>query len=194
MAEWDKRLAQMQEIKKALRRDILKLDREIESFLDRIADTDSNTAVAAYERRITKLEKDKLLKTEKLENGTHPQRSFEEMFELALTFLSNPWKLWASGRLEDKRTVLKLAFDERLSYCRNEGLRTPKTTLPFKVLGDICTQNQDMAVRQGFEPWRRFPAYTRSRRAPSTTRPPHLAMSRPDAAAGRVEGRTHPFR
>ena len=29
-----------------------------------------------------------------------------------------------------------------------------------------------LAERQGFEPWRRFPAYTRSRRAPSTTRPP----------------------
>ncbi len=29
-----------------------------------------------------------------------------------------------------------------------------------------------VAERQGFEPWRRFPAYTLSRRAPSTTRPP----------------------
>ena len=29
-----------------------------------------------------------------------------------------------------------------------------------------------MAERQGFEPWRRFLAYTLSRRAPSTTRPP----------------------
>ncbi len=29
-----------------------------------------------------------------------------------------------------------------------------------------------LADRQGFEPWRRLPAYTRSRRAPSTTRPP----------------------
>gem|GEM_PF-1982568 len=29
-----------------------------------------------------------------------------------------------------------------------------------------------LAERQGFEPWRRFPAYTRSRRAPSTARPP----------------------
>ena len=29
-----------------------------------------------------------------------------------------------------------------------------------------------MAERQGFEPWRRLPAYTLSRRAPSTTRPP----------------------
>ena len=31
-----------------------------------------------------------------------------------------------------------------------------------------------MADRQGFEPWRRSPAYTLSRRAPSTTRPPVL--------------------
>ena len=29
-----------------------------------------------------------------------------------------------------------------------------------------------MAERKGFEPSRRFPAYTLSRRAPSTTRPP----------------------
>ncbi len=29
-----------------------------------------------------------------------------------------------------------------------------------------------LAERQGFEPWRRVTAYTRSRRAPSTTRPP----------------------
>ena len=34
-----------------------------------------------------------------------------------------------------------------------------------------------MAERQGFEPWRQFPAYTRSRRAPSTTRPPLLYVS-----------------
>ena len=42
-----------------------------------------------------------------------------------------------------------------------------------------------MAVRQGFEPWRRSPAYTLSRRAPSTTRPPHHHFVHPA-----VEGRT----
>ena len=33
-----------------------------------------------------------------------------------------------------------------------------------------------MADRQGFEPWRRLPAYTLSKRAPSTTRPPVLIL------------------
>ena len=38
--------------------------------------------------------------------------------------------------------------------------------------GRTCTSREGLAERQGFEPWRRFPAYTLSRRAPSTTRPP----------------------
>ena len=37
---------------------------------------------------------------------------------------------------------------------------------------NTCAWMGVMAERQGFEPWRRFPAYTLSRRAPSTTRPP----------------------
>ena len=36
----------------------------------------------------------------------------------------------------------------------------------------IGSTPEGMAERQGFEPWRRSPAYTLSRRAPSTTRPP----------------------
>ncbi len=36
----------------------------------------------------------------------------------------------------------------------------------------VLTEEWRLAERQGFEPWRRLPAYTRSRRAPSTTRPP----------------------
>ncbi len=170
--EWELRLASLNDLKKTLRRDILKLDKQIDNLMDKIVDAESNTAITAYERRIARLEKDKLIKAEKLENGTTPQRTFEEMFELALTFLANPWKLWASTRLEDKRTVLKLAFDAPLAYCRKQGLRTPKTTIPFNILGDINMGKCKMAERKGFEPSRRFLAYALSRGAPSTTRPP----------------------
>src|SRR6056297_3992385 len=51
--------------------------------------------------------------------------------------------------------------------------------------------HRQVAERQGFEPWRRFPAYTRSRRAPSTTRPPlrQGGSSRKTARYARVERR-----
>ncbi len=148
--EWELRLASLNDMKKVLRHDILKLDKQIEAMMDKIADAESNTAITAFSRRIDRLEKDKLLKAEKLENGTAPQRPFDEMFELALQFLSNPWKLWASDRLEDKRTVLKLAFDNRLAYCRNEGFRTPQASVPFTFLGESI-QNCKMADRKKSE-------------------------------------------
>ena len=153
--EWDKRLAQMQEIKKALRREILKLDNQIETLMDRIVDAQSDTTITAYERRIARLEKDKLLKAEKLAKPTASHRGFDEMFERALTFVASPWKLWESERLEDKRTVLKLAFEGRLAYCRKEGFRAPQASEPFRFLG-LCDHNQGMADRQGFEPWKGY--------------------------------------
>lgn len=73
--------------------------------------------------------------SENIANCGKPVRGFDESFRTAMAFLANPWKLWASEALEDKRAVLKLAFADRLAYVRNEGFRTAETTLPFKVLG-----------------------------------------------------------
>jgi hypothetical protein len=60
-----------------------------------------------------------------------PQRGFNESVRTALDFLGNPRKLWDSERIEHKRTVLKLAFGDRLAYVRNEGFRTANLALPF---------------------------------------------------------------
>ena len=65
-----------------------------------------------------------------------------------------------------------MVFADKLRYSHETGLQTPETTFVFKVLQGEERAKNNLAERQGFEPWRRFPAYTRSRRAPSTTRPP----------------------
>jgi hypothetical protein len=64
---------------------------------------------------------------------------------------------------------------------------TRRTCLEDKILKWCCfsalfgrywkVPEQILAEREGFEPSRRLPAYTRSRRAPSTTRPPLLGKS-----------------
>ena len=170
--EWDKRLKGLDDIKSTLRRELSKTENQIETLVNRIVDTSNTSVITAYEQKIMVLEKQKLIAQEKLQNRAKPQRTFDEMFELALNFLSNPCKLWHSEHLEDKRTVLKLAFEQRLAYCRNEGLRTPKTALPFNMLGDNYMGIEKMAERKGFEPSIRSPVYSLSRGAPSTTRPP----------------------
>ncbi|MBL8598680.1 MAG: hypothetical protein JNL14_13170 [Devosia sp.] len=87
------------------------------------------SVIAAYESRIAALERDKLAVAEKLAHGIQPRASFDDTLRTALAFLANPWSLWASGNLEARRAVLKLAFLGRLEYARNEGLRTPNLAL-----------------------------------------------------------------
>ena len=91
--------------------------------------------MSAYEKRIEKLEMEKLVLSEKITEKTKPTRSFAEMFELSLEFTANPWKPWESGHLTLKRTVLRLAFSEQITYSRNTGLRTPQVSVPFGFFG-----------------------------------------------------------
>ncbi|MEM8625078.1 MAG: zinc ribbon domain-containing protein [Pseudomonadota bacterium] len=131
---WELRRAQVSEMQRTAGAKLAGLERQIDNFLDRIADAASPTAVTAYERRIEKLDAERLQLQSQLENGFKPTGTIEECLEPALQFFASPWKVWASGRPELRRLVLRLAFSERLAYCRKTGTRTPKTTLPFNML------------------------------------------------------------
>ena len=151
---WNQRLAQSQVITHTLKRDITKIEKQMETLLDRLVDTTTPTAVIAYETRLEKLERDKLVLIEKTREKPTKYGTFDDLFELAVSFLSSPWILWQTGSLTLKKTVLRLAFSERVAYCRKQGLRTPKTSLPFKVLWDsnpryACTHAgfQDRCIR-----------------------------------------------
>ncbi len=119
------------------KQDAHKLEQEINQLLGRIIDVSSPRVIKAYETLIDALEKKKLILQEKAEKIDTPRHSFDELFELSMTFLSNPYKIWCLGKFNLQRIVLKLVFAEPLVYCRKTGYRIPKTALPFKALGDI---------------------------------------------------------
>lgn len=93
------------------------------------------TVIGAYKGKVADLEKTKHHLQENLANRATPKGSFDDVLELAMQFLSNPWKLWETGHAALRQTVLRLAFTERLHYHRITGARTPKTALVFKALG-----------------------------------------------------------
>ncbi len=164
-------------LKKDIQKRLLETDKQITSLLDRIIDADSATVIKAYEKKIDSLEKEKLILTEKIENKAKNTMPFGESFKLTLNFLTSPYNIWKNGNLSHKRTVLKMVFSDRLTYCRKTGFQTPKTSCIFKALQPKNNGESQMADRAGFEPAIRSPVYTLSRRAPSTARPPVLKKS-----------------
>ena len=148
---YSQRKAQMSAITATLKQDITKLEKEIDGFLQRIVATQTASVIDIYEKKIAELESNKLLATEKLKQIGTKSSSKGKSLELSLQILSNPWKLWASGNLMHQKMLLRLAFEERLTYCRNEGYRTPKMSIPFKVLRGICNDKCKMVLQERIE-------------------------------------------
>ena len=131
---WDQRLAQAEHAMKSAKRQIVSIEKQTEALLERIIEATNPRVVQAYEGKIANLAHDRLRLQEQLATFGAPRGTFEEKLEPALQFLASPWKLWETGEITLRRTVLRLAFTDRLAYHLNEGARTPKTSLPFKAL------------------------------------------------------------
>jgi site-specific DNA recombinase len=149
---WEARIASGNTQGKSLEQDIRLIERKIEALLDRIVDANGEAVIAAYEKRIAELETQKALMRERIANCGRPLKSFGDTYRTAFDFLANPYNLWTSPRIEDRRAVLKLVFADRLTWVRGEGYRTAKISMPFKVLGSINMQKKEVVEVSGIEP------------------------------------------
>ena len=141
---WQQRAEQAQARINAHKQEAKAVNKEIETILERILSASNATVIAAYEGRIESLERQRSLLEEKCAQKPPQSERFTEIIEHTLNFLANPWNLWASNQYNLKRLVLRLAFTDPIAYHRKEGYRTPKTSLPFKVLEGIRNGKSDL--------------------------------------------------
>ena len=148
---WDQRDQLSKQQSKSMTAEVSQIDRKIVQLMDRLVETDSDSVIRAYEKRIGALEIERAALREKIANCGKPLRHYNETFEHAITFLSSPWKIWENGSIEYRHTVLKLAFDDHLAYSKEDGFRTSEISLPFKALGDIYRGKKEMVHPGRFE-------------------------------------------
>ena len=83
---WDRRVNSQAQVKRALDTELAKIGRQVDQFLDRIADTDVPSIVAAYEKRIHALEEQKIVLSERIANCAVRSATSTKHFELPSTF------------------------------------------------------------------------------------------------------------
>lgn len=119
------------------------LEAEIGKVVDRMIEVSNPRALKAFEDRIEALERDKLIALEKASKRPAPVRPFEEMFELSLRFLANPYECWKIGGSDARNLVVRLAFSEPLSYTRDTGCLNTKKSNVFRLLeGSDMSRNE----------------------------------------------------
>lgn len=133
---WDARLAQAADTSKTLKRDIHKIEKQIEALLDRVVESGVGSVIAAYEKRTGKLESEKALLEERVAMGGKPKNAPEESFELALRFLSTPWNILKMFGLSGKNDASSGLFGA-CSIQPQSGDSNPGFFLPFQGVGGI---------------------------------------------------------
>ena len=129
---------------KAVKAEILGVEKQITKLVDKIVDANNPRVISAFEKRIDELEIRQLVLREKSAQNGKPLASFGKMFELSMQFLSNPHKIWASGRFDLQRIVLRLAFCDHLTYSKEKGFLNTKNAFPFNAIGSFCGSKNKM--------------------------------------------------
>lgn len=130
---WAARLDQMKDASKSVRRQIAEADKQIVSLLDRIMGATNDAVISADEQKIGVLERDKTRLHDTFIHQAPASKRFAEALELSLRFLSSPWKIWESGNILLRRTLIRSAFAEGFSYHRTEGGERPKQPYHLRI-------------------------------------------------------------
>jgi len=132
---WDMRLVMAHDEKDAFQKQFGEINGQIESLLDRIVEANHASLASAYEARIEKLERQKIVLNERFENAVPPKGRLEDCMELALRFLPDHWNIYKNGDFAMRQTVLRLAFAKPLRYGQNGVYGTLEFSFPFWFIG-----------------------------------------------------------
>jgi site-specific DNA recombinase len=149
---WNDRSESAKDETKRLNVKVRQIDRDVERLLKRLTESQGSRTVTAYENRIEELEREKLVLQDLLSKIAAPQKTFDEMFEHAMRFLSNPYEIWKNGDIHTKKTVIRLVYAKPMIASRETGVRTGETTSPFKALSFLSSIDSKMVHPTGFEP------------------------------------------
>ena len=87
---WNIRLTQAEREKEEITKQLRDAEKQIETLLERIVEADNASVMKAYEGKIAKMEREKLLLTEKATGIVPSKGRLEEFIEPALELLGNP--------------------------------------------------------------------------------------------------------
>lgn len=149
---WNKKINDVEAIRKKRNERLATVKKDIKDYCDLIKSTRSNTVRRTYEERIEELEMEQLRLGEKQQDTSARQYEFEPALNKVIEFIKDPFLMWSTGNLAQKRLVLRMVFDELLIYDHKTGFYTATFSLPVELSCVPELDRMEVVEMPGVEP------------------------------------------
>jgi len=117
---------------------------ELENNISRIIDLASKPSTSdivrkRYEQQIEEMDKKISIIRDNLNEKEIPSQKYRTKAHKIFTMLQDPYKLWLSEDIKNKKDIFYFIFEENLEYVPNDGYRTEKMSLPVRLLQGLRT-------------------------------------------------------
>lgn len=149
---WKKRLSKIDEVQNETEKSLDEIRVKIRNILDRISKTTNETLVNTYENELSKLTSSEHDMENHIKYMQSTKPDFGTALDMTFSFLKNPNVVWEKDDLKSKHLVLKLVFNDKLTYDRTDGFRTASLALPLRVFELKQLNDSSKVDPTGLEP------------------------------------------
>ena len=149
---WKKKELGMASRLKRVETEIRASQDERKQLLTRISKTKDERVIETYETRIGELAEKELVLKNSVMSANRLKPKIETATAIISDFLQNPLKQWETKNIHTQKLVLRLVFQEKLTYNRKSGFETAILSLPLRVFTLPEAQKGSLVEMPGIEP------------------------------------------
>jgi len=150
--EWESRKKDFENNTKSYETRLAEIKIEVTLTVDKITQLSNPIALSALETRLEDLERERLVLENKIQNNPQDKIDVGTLIQEVVDFIPNTHKLWESGTTTEKKLLLELVFDDKITYSKKEGVRTPVFSPLYAILGNSDTTKNSLVEMAGVEP------------------------------------------
>ncbi len=133
-------------------RKVKQISEMINKLSERVSITNDEHLTLIYENKI----KEMLQTVKNLEKDNikvaYTESQFQTASNLVFSALKEPVKMWKSKEYENKTTIIRMYFNERISYDLKEGFQTPKLEPTINLINNLDPSKNTLVEMAGIEP------------------------------------------
>jgi len=130
---WEKKIGDVEAIRQKRNGRLETVRKDIKDYCALIKTAKSNLVRRTYEDRIEELEMEQLRLGEKQQETSTRHYEFEPALNKVIEFIKDPFLMWKTGDLAQKRLVLRIVFDGLLIYDHEQGYYTDEKSLKLSL-------------------------------------------------------------